>query len=320
MSDVAQPGEVAVSVLLPVRDGQAHLADAIHSVLDQTLRALELIVIDDGSSDDSARVAAEIGRADDRLRLLRRDPAGIPAALNAGLAVARGHWVARMDADDLSLPERFERLLAASRDRPDVVGWASWARAMAPTGQKANLMARGPVTDEEFRRQHCAGRVDVTAATVMLDRGRVIEVGGYDARLVVGEDIELYDRLGACGPILTVPEVLYLVRIHPDSTWARELDFGQTVERFLVARRDAAGVGRTLDFDEYLAAERRAPWWQRARWRRWSYVRGLQQRAIVDRLAGRTSRAVVRFALVGLLAPRLLLTVARRQLANRRLG
>ncbi len=97
-----------VSVLLPVRDEAAYLGDALASLSAQTYSHLEVLVIDDGSTDGSAEIAEAHARSDDRFRVLRQGPAGIVAALERGRAEARGSLIARMDGDDVVLPERLE--------------------------------------------------------------------------------------------------------------------------------------------------------------------------------------------------------------------
>ena len=104
-----------VSVVLPVRNGAATIGRAIASVRAQTFREWELIVVDDGSTDASAGIVAEIARIDPRVRMFDVSRAGIVAALNAGLSVARGEFVARMDADDESAPERMAEQVAFLR-------------------------------------------------------------------------------------------------------------------------------------------------------------------------------------------------------------
>jgi glycosyltransferase involved in cell wall biosynthesis len=110
-----------ISVVMPVLDAGPWLGEAIDSILDQTHRALELIVVDDGSSDDSREVAAAAAARDDRVRTLFLDPlpgnTSSARAANAGIAVARGDYVARMDGDDIALPHRLELELAFLEER-----------------------------------------------------------------------------------------------------------------------------------------------------------------------------------------------------------
>ena len=115
---MSAPGQPHVSVLLPVRNGGAWFALALQSILDQDGCDFELIVIDDGSSDGTSELLAAC--PDARLRVLRREGGGLVAALNAGLELARGDYVARMDADDIALPGRLARQ-AATLDADAVV-------------------------------------------------------------------------------------------------------------------------------------------------------------------------------------------------------
>ena len=108
----------AVSVVMAVRNGMPWVAEAVTSVLGQTLADLELIVIDDGSSDDTAAALAAF--RDGRLRLVRQDPAGLTRSLNRGLGLARAPLVARLDADDTAQPDRLMRQAALLASRPDI--------------------------------------------------------------------------------------------------------------------------------------------------------------------------------------------------------
>jgi glycosyltransferase involved in cell wall biosynthesis len=105
-----------VSALLPVRDEAAFLADALASLSAQTLADFEVLVVDDGSTDGSAEIAEAHARDDGRFRVIRQEPAGIVAALERGRGEARGRLIARMDGDDVALPERLEAQVAALED------------------------------------------------------------------------------------------------------------------------------------------------------------------------------------------------------------
>ena len=107
-----------VSVVMPVRDGERFLVEAVESVLEQTERDLELIVVDDGSTDSTPRLLA--GVSDPRLRVLTQEPRGLAPALNVGCSEASAPVIARMDADDVALPDRLERQLAFLDAEPEV--------------------------------------------------------------------------------------------------------------------------------------------------------------------------------------------------------
>ena len=109
-----------VSVLLPVRDGAAHLDEALESMVAQTLADIEIVVVDDGSTDATPDVLARWADRDPRIRTTRQPPKGIVAALERGRALVRGEFVARMDADDVSKPGRLEAQLDLMRSRADL--------------------------------------------------------------------------------------------------------------------------------------------------------------------------------------------------------
>lgn len=244
-----------VSVVMPVRDGQRFLSLAIESVLSQTVRDLELLVVDDGSGDATPEIVRGFSARDDRVRLVQQPPSGISAALNAGLEAARSPWVARLDADDVALPERLERQLAAARSRPDVIVWASWAQTIDVEGRPIGRVSTGPVTDAEFARDHAAGFVEILHPTVMLRRDVALDVGGYDSRFDGAEDVELWDRMGVLGPMLTLPETLVRFRVHGGSFSTERFAEGVRIHRFVAARRRAAARGEELDIAAFLAAE-----------------------------------------------------------------
>src|SRR5712675_1535849 len=106
----------AVSVVMPVWNGEEYLAESIDSILGQTFKDFELIVVDDGSTDRTLEILSSYG--DKRLRVQRLDHGGIVLALNCGLNVAKGKWIARHDADDISLPHRLETQWRTVHDHP----------------------------------------------------------------------------------------------------------------------------------------------------------------------------------------------------------
>jgi len=109
-----------ISVVLPVYNGAEFLEAALASILEQKERDWELIAVDDGSTDGSAAILSRLARADRRIRVLKREHRGIVAALNEGLAAARGEFIARMDADDISSPDRLALQRQFLHDHPGI--------------------------------------------------------------------------------------------------------------------------------------------------------------------------------------------------------
>ena len=119
-----------VSVVIPVHNAARYLTAAINSILNQTYRDLEVVTVDDGSTDSSGAILAHCATRDSRIRVITRNNTGIVGALNDGIAAAHGDLIARMDADDISLPRRLERQVAYLTDHPECV---AGGRATHPT-------------------------------------------------------------------------------------------------------------------------------------------------------------------------------------------
>ncbi len=109
-----------VSVILPFRNAERTLAEAIQSIVDQTFKEWELVLIDNASTDASGKIAVQFARIDTRIKLIHEDRIGIAHALNTGLDHASGELIARMDADDISLPDRIEKQNQYLRDHPQI--------------------------------------------------------------------------------------------------------------------------------------------------------------------------------------------------------
>jgi glycosyltransferase involved in cell wall biosynthesis len=115
------PSEPAISVLMPVYNTERYVAEAVESILAQTFRNFEFLIIDDGSTDRSLSILKRYAERDPRIYLVSRPNTGYVIALNEMLAMARGEFIARIDADDIALPERFEVQVAYLREHPEVV-------------------------------------------------------------------------------------------------------------------------------------------------------------------------------------------------------
>jgi glycosyltransferase involved in cell wall biosynthesis len=227
-----------VSVLLPVRDAAATLDEAVSSVLSQTLTDLELVAIDDGSQDDSAARLEAWAARDHRVRLLRRPPRGLVAALEEGRLACRAPFLARMDADDLCHPERLAAQLAYLELHPDIGVAGTLVEGLTVQG---GLLARGMArylawSNGLFEPDAIARERFVESPlvhpSVMLRRS-VLDGGGYrDGPFP--EDYELWLRLLARGVRLgKVPRVLLTWREHPNRATRRDPRYAPKQHRAL---------------------------------------------------------------------------------------
>jgi glycosyltransferase involved in cell wall biosynthesis len=206
------PGIVElVSVLIPTWQSARWVGEAVESALDQTHSALEVLVVDDGSTDDTADVLRAFG---DRIRWESIPHAGAGTARNRLLELARGTWVQFLDADDLLLPEKIERQIAAARRAPETVDLVS-----APfLNQKGNVQ-RVPSGSDAWL---CLleGRLGTTSSH-LFRRQRLREVGGWDVERRAAQEQELLVRLLAAGiRVAFIEEALCIKRrVNPDSVW-----------------------------------------------------------------------------------------------------
>lgn len=207
----------ALSVVVPVWNAMPYLAVAVTSVLDQSFRDFELVAVDDGSTDGSLDILQTFAARDQRIRVLSRPNTGIVGALNDGLAAARGEFVARMDADDLCEPPRFERQLAFLRAHPECVCVGSAFLYMDAAGYYLKECHR-PTDHATIERELLAGNGGaIIHPAAMFRRAAVEQAGGYRPSAQWIEDLDLYLRLARLGRLANLPEVLFKYRLHEQS-------------------------------------------------------------------------------------------------------
>ena len=197
-----------VSVVLPVRNGKRFLAEAIGSIVG---RADELIVVDDGSTDGSAEIAARLDAT-----VLRQESLGLVAALTRGIAESTAPYVARMDGDDISLPERLERLVAFLDEHPRVAFVAPGVEVVDESGMRVGEIILPP--DDASLRRRLLLRNPFTHGSVVIRRAALDSVGGYRADYGANEDYDLWRRLARHWELAAVPEILYRYRRHEQAT------------------------------------------------------------------------------------------------------
>ena len=256
-----------VTVLLAAHDAQAYLEAALGSVLRQTMRDLELLVVDDASTDETAAILA--GITDSRLVVLRNERrSGLAESLNRGLDAARGRWIARLDADDVALPGRLERQLAAVEpDSPAILG-----SAVADIDERGDVLRvhTVPRSDADVR-WHALFSSPFYHPTVLLDR-ELLERHGlrYDTGFDESEDYDLWARMLELGSGRNLAEPLVLYRVHPAQASRKRRELQRDLQRGIALRQmrllapgladDRAelawrlGVGERIERDELDAA------------------------------------------------------------------
>lgn len=214
-----------VSVLMPVYNAERYLREAVESVLAQTFTDFELIAVDDGSTDGSLSILREFERRDSRVRIISRPNTGYVVALNEMLGIARGKFIARMDADDVCEPERFRSQLSWFESVGDGAAVGGWVQIVDSDGDPLTVW-RLPAKHDVIDKVHISGgELSIVHPAVMMRRDAIESVGRYRKEWESVEDFDLFLRLAEIGRIGNIPQVVLKYRVHRSSvshTRARE--------------------------------------------------------------------------------------------------
>ncbi len=230
-------GKPTISVIIPVYNGERFLAEAIQSVLDQTLPPDEIIVVDDGSIDASAAIALSFGPP---VRVLSQPNLGPAAARNLGVAHATGDLLAFLDADDLWTPDKLARQAQVLRADPG---------CEAVLGRAENFISPELDASQAMRLAKTAAQTgEFLAGALLIRRAAFLRVGWFDARLRHGEFIDWWARASQLPLAHTVlPDLVQRRRLHADNLTRREpagrRDYLALLRQHLVRQRETASVG-----------------------------------------------------------------------------
>jgi glycosyltransferase involved in cell wall biosynthesis len=217
-----------------VYNGERYLHHAIQSILDQTLNSFELLVLDDGSDDATASIAKSF--QDSRISIIQERRRGLIKTLNRGLELAKGEWIARMDADDICLPTRFEEQIRFINENPRIIALGTAARLIDHEGNDVGRTTSLPSTHKEILKNllgRCIGK-SLLHPSVMMRRSEVINCGGYRESFEAAEDADLWLRLSKNGQLHALSEPLLLLRKHGDNV-SQKRRRTQTVSALLAA-------------------------------------------------------------------------------------
>jgi glycosyltransferase involved in cell wall biosynthesis len=318
-----------ISVLMPVYNAEGYLREAVESILNQTLPDFEFVIVDDGSTDKSLAILQEYAAQEARIVLISRANTGAAGALNDGLAMCRGEFIARMDADDVAFPERFERQVAFLKSHPQVVAVGSSHLDIdvdgAPIGVVRRESDRAKLREQMLR----SGGVGLAAPTAMIRKAAILAIGGYRKEYNLFEDRDLSLRLLTQGELANLDEVLLKFRKRLLSV-SHTYDPGKAERRIQMMRDVAPLLQIPVQYVEDFVARQRsvrvlsatdvyAGWCHRAikagnrttarkyarllmrsrpfdrrTWKLW--VKSLLGQRVVDRLKGRVGRGVEWYA------------------------
>jgi glycosyltransferase involved in cell wall biosynthesis len=248
-----------ISVLIPVYNGMPYLPESIESVRGQTFEDFEIVALDDGSTDGTASYLASI--SDARLRVEKLGRGGLSAALNHGLRVARAPLVARIDADDVAMPERFRLQFDYLRQYPNCLALGCQSQHVNERGEAIGE-GRYPTSPAAIRWE-ALFRSPILHPGSMYRREPVLAVGGYRKEFDVAEDYDLWTRLLTRGAIGNLPQQLLRYRVHSRSVCSvhkdRQVRQGGRIAGAYVSALSAGVEGRCMEGLYLFLATGRAP-------------------------------------------------------------
>ncbi len=272
-----------VTVFIPVYNRAAYVGQAIESILGQSYADFEVLLVDDGSTDDSVAVMRSYD--DPRVRVVQNEKnLGLPHTRNRGLELARGEYIALLDSDDISLPDRLACQVAFLDAHSDYAEVGAWSQAMDASGQPLRKVKIQPTSAEETRAT-LLFRCAIKNRSVM-GRTAMMRELGYRVDFPRCQDYDLHVRLAERHPLGNIPRVLVLGRMHPQQWTGSTTALGnaakmrimrEQLERMgvapseddlwghlLLAHDSAEGPGRSVDAayldwaDDWLVGLRRA--------------------------------------------------------------
>lgn len=245
----SNPPRPRVSALVPVYNGAAYLAEAVESAMKQTMADLEVIIIDDGSTDDSGAIADRLAAANpDRVKVIHQANGGLVAARNAGLGIARGEYVALLDADDAWYPHHLAEAVAVLDARPEVgLVHAEYEVMDAQSASQGTPPGRWVLPHKSAWEAIFLWQDHVMQVTAVFRRSLIDEVGPFDLRFnrLGCEDRDLWLRIAARSQLVFLPALHARYRVH-GANMSKQRDRMHQARLLLVDKHSQDAPGRQL--------------------------------------------------------------------------
>jgi len=242
-----------ISVLMPVYNAEKYVAEAVESILNQTFKDFEFIIINDGSTDGSLTILKKYAEQDKRIRLVSRDNKGLIATLNEGIELAHTPYIARMDADDISLPERFEKQYEYMEAHPECVACGTSFQYILPDGELGptfTVPSEHHLIDDSYMLKYKS--FGLLHPTAILRRLSMLQINGYRNEFTYAEDNDLFLRLAEIGQLSNIIEVLFRYRIHPVNTKYTKRDIQRkSGEEGILQACERRGVDKQIYIDMF---------------------------------------------------------------------
>lgn len=249
----------AISVLMSAYNSERYVREAVESILNQTFADFELILIDDGSIDSTPAILKQFADRDARIRFITRPNMGLTKTLNEALSLAKAPLVARMDADDIALPDRFAKQVTYLNAHPQCVCVGSRVMLIDPLGSEINATDH-KLTHEEIEAGLIGGSGwSIVHPVAMMRTEAVRNIGGYREQFRTSQDLDLFLRLGEIGKLANLPDVLLKYRQHFESVNFAKYDEQWRVKGIIVGdayERRGMTKPETWNFAHRATAER----------------------------------------------------------------
>ncbi|HDX9579327.1 TPA: glycosyltransferase [Bacillus pseudomycoides] len=209
------------SVVMSVYNGEEYLTESIDSILNQTYLDFEFIIVNDGSTDQTRHILD--GVDDNRVRIYHLEKNyGLSYGLNFGISMAKGEWIVRQDADDISLPQRIEKQASFIQSNPGLIGVSSFircisAKAPIPSHLLRDIEGTNQIRTRQQMMEHRFLAPPFIHGSVTFSKEAFTQIGGYNVRYAICQDHDLWIRMLETGDIHKLEEVMYEYRVNPES-------------------------------------------------------------------------------------------------------
>jgi glycosyltransferase involved in cell wall biosynthesis len=228
-----------VSVITAAYNHVQFVRQAVESVLNQTYRDFEYIVVDDGSSDGTAEVLKSFG---DRIHYIRKENKGVASARNHGIRKSSGDYIAILDSDDAWMPNKLERQMPTFEERPETAVVYSQACIIDAAGKRNSDDLLGEPLNPETAFDDLLRHDPIPVLTAIVKRKCIDELGGFTEPLTAISDWDLWVRISTRWPIAFIPEPLAFYRIHGRNSYITLNNSGQVNRQHLLMLRDTTNA------------------------------------------------------------------------------
>ncbi|MGI8413956.1 MAG: glycosyltransferase family 2 protein [Solirubrobacteraceae bacterium] len=299
-----------VTVVIPAYNAERFIEATVGTVLRQTHAELELLLVDDGSSDRTAEVVGRLG--DERVRVMRIANGGTVAARNHGLAGARGELIAFLDHDDAWLEEKLARQIAVFASEPDAVAVGSLMHYVSDSGRRLGISGEDPRPPDRQELIRRGALMPVAMSSIVWRTAVIRRVGEFDPTIPQIDDLDMLTRVMRFGRMSFVAEPLGEHRIHRGSITTNNYRSQRMGARFFYARLHARAAGGDLSWDEFEPG-----YWCDWRARHSDRVAYWYRTAGLLAIEGRIPGAIGYASLAAIASPRYTFVRIRRQLLSR---